>query len=84
MKKVRIGVFGAGRGMTMVHEIIGDPMAELVAVCDKYKPLLDNCRREAEAAGLTNITYYERFDDFYDSAVLISLGKIDEAMNKYN
>ena len=26
----------------------------------------------------------ERFDDFYDSAVLISLGKIDEAMNKYS
>ena len=37
MKKVRIGVFGAGRGMTMVHEIIGDPMAELVAVGKKEK-----------------------------------------------
>ena len=51
MTKVKLGVFGAGRGMTMVNEILHDPMAELVAVCDKYKPLLDNCKKVAEAAG---------------------------------
>ena len=66
MKKVKIGVFGAGRGMSMVHQIIGDPEAELVAVCDKYKPLLDHCRTVAENAGLHNITYYERFDAFFN------------------
>ncbi|MBQ7983784.1 MAG: Gfo/Idh/MocA family oxidoreductase, partial [Clostridia bacterium] len=66
MKKVKLGVFGAGRGMTMVREILNDPMAELVAVCDKYKPLLDRCKKTAEEAGMYNVTYYERFDDFFN------------------
>ena len=66
MAKIKIGVFGAGRGMTMIRQILNSKEAELVAVCDKYKPLLDACKREAEAAGLYNITYYERFDDFFN------------------
>ena len=66
MAKIKIGVFGAGRGMTMIRQILHSKEAELVAVCDKYKPLLDACKREAEAAGLYNITYYERFDDFFN------------------
>ena len=41
MAKIKIGVFGAGRGMTMIRQILGSKDAELVAVCDKYKPLLD-------------------------------------------
>ena len=52
MAKIKIGVFGAGRGMTMIRQILHSKEAELVAVCDKYKPLLDACKREAEAAGL--------------------------------
>ena len=66
MAKIKIGVFGAGRGMTMIRQILHSKEAELVAVCDKYKPLLDACRKEAEACGLYDITYYERFDDFYN------------------
>lgn len=66
MAKIKIGVFGAGRGMTMVYQILGSKEAELVAVCDKYKPLLDNCRRVAEQAGLDKVAYYERFDDFFN------------------
>ncbi len=66
MAKLKIGVFGAGRGMSAVHQIFDHPEAELVAVCDKYKPLLDNCRKQAEAHGLYNIKYYERFDDFFE------------------
>ena len=45
MAKLKIGVFGAGRGMTMVHQILGNPDAEFVAVCDKHQPTLDNCKR---------------------------------------
>ncbi|MBQ8332791.1 MAG: Gfo/Idh/MocA family oxidoreductase [Clostridia bacterium] len=64
MAKLKIGVFGAGRGMTMVHQILGNPDAELVAVCDKYKPLLDNCKKTADDAGLTKVAYYTSFDEF--------------------
>ena len=66
MAKVKVGVFGAGRGMTMIRQLLHSEDAELVAVCDKYKPLLDSCRKEAESCGLYDITYYERFDDFFN------------------
>ncbi|MBQ8510225.1 MAG: Gfo/Idh/MocA family oxidoreductase [Clostridia bacterium] len=65
MKKIKIGVFGAYRGMTMVRQIMGSSDAELTAVCDKFKPALDKCRKEAEDAGLHNVTYYENFEDFF-------------------
>lgn len=32
MAKLKIGVFGAGRGIVMVRQILGNPDAELVAV----------------------------------------------------
>ncbi len=66
MRKVRIGVFGAGRGDTMIRQIIGSKDAELVAICDKYKPLLDKTKKEAEDNGLYDIAYYEKFDDFFE------------------
>lgn len=66
MAKLKIGVFGAGRGMSAVHQLLNHPDAELVAVCDKYVPLLNNCRTVAENAGLSRVTYYERFDDFIE------------------
>jgi predicted dehydrogenase len=46
MAKLKIGVFGAGRGMTMVRQLLGHSDAEFVAVCDKYQPSLDRCRKE--------------------------------------
>ncbi len=65
MAKIKIGVFGAGRGMTMVHQILGNPDAEFVAVCDKHQPTLDNCRKVAEDAGLNKVAYYNNFEDFF-------------------
>lgn len=65
MAKVKIGVFGAGRGMTAINQLFENQDAELVAVCDKYKPLLDKCKAEAEKHGLTNIAFYEDFDEFF-------------------
>ncbi len=64
MGKIKVGVFGAGRGMSAVNQLLNDPEVEFVAVCDKYKPLLDQCRQVAEAAGLYKVAYYEKFDDF--------------------
>lgn len=66
MKKIKMGVFGARRGMSAVHQLLKNPYAELVAVCDKDVPLLENCRKTAEDAGLSDVVYYERFDDFIE------------------
>ena len=40
MAKVKIGVFGAYRGMTMINVLLQHPDAELVAICDKFVPAL--------------------------------------------
>lgn len=63
-KKVRVGVFGAGRGMSMVNELFQRTDACLVAVCDKYVPALDACAKKALEAGVTGIEYYTNFEDF--------------------
>ncbi len=65
MKKVKIGVFGAGRGMTMISQLLNGAEGQLVAVCDKYEPALENCRKTAEEAGMTDIAYYTDFEDFF-------------------
>jgi len=64
MAKLKIGVFGGGRGMVAIRQLLNNPDAELVAVCDKYLPLLDEVRKAAEDAGLYNVAYYSSFDDF--------------------
>lgn len=71
-KKLRIGVFGGYRGSSMIQVLLHHPEAELVAVCDKYQPLLDKAKEEAEAAGL-NIRVFNNFDDFlaYDMDAVI-------------
>ncbi len=66
MKKIKVGVFGAGRGRTAIYQLFNNPDAELVAICDKYQPLLNACKKDAEAAGLYNIAYYTNFEDFYN------------------
>ncbi len=64
MAKIKVGVFGGGRGYSMITHLLNNPDAELVAVCDKYKPLLDRVQRKADEVG-TKIALYERFDDFF-------------------
>ena len=66
MAKIKIGAFGAIRGMTMIRQLIKSTEAELVAVCDKNEVVLSACRSEAEALGKTNITYYTDFDRFFE------------------
>ena len=71
-EKLRIGVFGGYRGSSMIQVLLHHPDAELVAVCDKYQPLLDKAQAEAEAAGL-NIRVFNNFDDFlaYDMDAVV-------------
>lgn len=62
-KKVRIGVFGGGRGQTMIDQLINHPYAELVAVCDKYQPCLDRVAKKAEEHHIKG-ALYTSFDEF--------------------
>lgn len=59
-RKIRIGVFGAGRGKSMIDycKIAGN--AKLVAVCDAYQPTLDSLKEELG----DEVAYYSEFDEF--------------------
>ena len=63
MKKLKIGVFGGYRGKTMINILLHHEDAELVAVCDKYEPLLEDVRKSAEEAGCP-VACYRDFDAF--------------------
>ena len=64
-RKLRIGVFGGARGQTMIGVLLHHPDAELVAVCDKYVPLLEDAKKTAEECG-TEIAVFEHFEDFIE------------------
>ncbi|MBR4748700.1 MAG: Gfo/Idh/MocA family oxidoreductase [Abditibacteriota bacterium] len=63
--KIKVGVFGAGRGQTMVSVLSGHPDAELTAVCDSWQPALESCRKKAEEHG-AKVELYEDFDRFLE------------------
>jgi predicted dehydrogenase len=63
MGKLKIGVFGGNRGITMMNVLLKHPDAELAAVCDKYVPFLDKVKTMAAETG-QNTEVYEKFDDF--------------------
>ena len=64
MGKLRIGVFGAGRGCTMINILLSHPDAEVVAICDKYRPLLEKAGKTAEENGVS-VALFENFEDFF-------------------
>ena len=65
MSKLKIGVFGANRGMTMVNVIVDHPYATLVAVCDKFVPALEQCKKMTEKKGM-KVEYFTDFDSFIE------------------
>ncbi len=65
MAKIKIGVFGAGRGGDAIRQLFDDKEAEIVAICDKVQSLLDRVKKDAEASGLYNIAYYTDFEEFF-------------------
>lgn len=64
-KKLRIGVFGGFRGDVMIRSLLHHPDAELVAVCDKYEPILEKAKKNAESVGI-HIECFNNFDDFIE------------------
>ena len=63
MAKLKIGVFGGYRGHTMINVLFNHDDAELVAVCDKYEPILEGIKHEAAAREM-NVATYTDFDEF--------------------
>ncbi len=63
MSKLKIGVFGGARGNVMIQVLLHHPEATLVAVCDKYEPLLEQVRKTAASVG-ADVACYTSFDEF--------------------
>lgn len=63
--KIKVGVFGAGRGMSMIRIMARHPDAELVAICDKYEPLLAKCGQAVKDTG-SRIACYTDFERFFE------------------
>ena len=62
-EKLKIGVFGGARGIVMINALLHHPEAELVAVCDKYEPILEQARQTAGQFGV-KVALYKDFDSF--------------------
>ena len=58
-KKIRFGVFGAGRGQSMMNYAKDSGSCELVAICDKSDRLLDMCRES-----FPDVKRFKDFDEF--------------------
>lgn len=71
-RKLRIGVLGGARGNVMIQALLHHPEAELVAVCDKYEPLLLQARTNAGKVGI-HIECFNNFEDFikYDMDAVV-------------
>ena len=61
MKKMKIGVLGAGRGTSMINYCKNADHAELVAICDKWEDGLN--RHKNQCKGM-DIAYYTDFEEF--------------------
>lgn len=64
-RRIKVGVFGGGRGTTMISVMSRHPKAELVAVCDFAAPVLKRCQALAKKNG-AKVTCYKDFDKFLD------------------
>ena len=63
MKKIKVGAFGASRGMVLMHGMAVLPEVELVAVCDRNPAGIEKTRKLGEAFGM-DIAVYSDFDAF--------------------
>lgn len=74
MKKIKVGVFGAYRGKCMIEMLAQYPHAQLVAICDRYEPLLRECKEIADKYH-AEVALYQNFEDFFQhdmDAVVLS------------
>ena len=64
MEKVKIGVLGAYRGMSMIGFCTQYDAVELVAICDKYEPALNKCKNDISYYKKNEVSFYDNFDEF--------------------
>ena len=64
MDKVKIGVLGAYRGMSMIGFCTQYEAVELVAICDKYEPALNKCKNDISYYKKNEVAFYDSFDEF--------------------
>lgn len=69
MKKVRIGVFGASRGREIIDICRKNGEAEIVAVCDKEKSVLEAYKK---IKGLKTFSTFEEFIECEMDAVVLA------------
>jgi len=65
MAKIKVGVFGGARGRATMRYLLKNKDAELVAICDKFAPALERCRKQAEESGI-NVSLFTDFDKFLE------------------
>lgn len=65
MKKVRVGVMGAGRGMTMINQLMDSNDACLVAICDAFPSALNRAKAAAEEHHV-DVKLFASFEDFLE------------------
>ncbi|MBM4049011.1 MAG: Gfo/Idh/MocA family oxidoreductase [Planctomycetes bacterium] len=70
MKRVKIGVLGAGRGMSLARAMKHVPEAELAAVCDMNEARL--AKAAADKTYRTYTTYQQMLDSDVDAVVVAS------------
>lgn len=58
-KRLRVGLFGGGRGVSLASVADRHPDAELVAVCEKSPEITAICKSR-----FPNVKYYEDYDEF--------------------
>ncbi len=63
-KRLRVGVFGAVRGIAMIHIILKHPDAELAAVCDRSEAVREEVLHTAKSYGVEDLPIFSDFDDF--------------------
>ena len=64
MKKIKIGAFGAFRGIVLMQSLTVMPEAELVAVCDMNREALAQVQKLADVHGV-KIALYTDFEEFF-------------------
>lgn len=60
-RKIKVGLLGVGRGLTLWQYCVEAQNAELVAVCDRWEQGLANAKEKIKDE---KVTYYTDFDEF--------------------
>lgn len=69
MKKLKIGVLGASRGMEFARRVLaGSPYAEVTAICEAYAPLCQKAKDVMESDGHP-VACFTEYDAFLDSGL---------------